>query len=77
MDNWNTIIGLLIRRLRAESGLSQEKLAFEADVDRTYISMLERGKRGVTVNTLLKLTRALNVDIVDFIKTVKDESEVI
>ncbi len=53
--------GALLRELRNERGLSQETLAFEAEVDRTFISMLERGVRVPTVVTLLQLANALQV----------------
>lgn len=49
-----------VRRTRKASGLSQEALAHEAGVDRTYVSQVERGKRNVTVTVLARLARALN-----------------
>ena len=42
-------------------GLSQESLALEADVDRTFISLLERGMRQPTLETLFKLAAVLEV----------------
>ena len=53
--------GLVLRELRQRAGLSQEALADAADVDRTYISLLERGLRQPTLETLFSLSRALNV----------------
>lgn len=53
--------GGVLRKLRAETGLSQEKLAFESGLDRTYISLLERGLRQPTLGTLFSLSEALNV----------------
>ncbi|GAB5504385.1 helix-turn-helix domain-containing protein [Pyruvatibacter sp.] len=50
-----------LRRLRQESGWSQEELAYEADLHRTYISDLERGTRNPSVLILEKLGKALGV----------------
>ncbi len=42
-------LGARIQKLRLEKGLSQEELAFEAGLHRTYISHIERGSRNITV----------------------------
>ncbi|WP_420965987.1 helix-turn-helix domain-containing protein [Bradyrhizobium sp. B120] len=58
------IIGVVadnVRSLRKTAGLSQEELAHEAGVDRTYISQVERRQRNVTIVVLAKIARALNV----------------
>jgi transcriptional regulator with XRE-family HTH domain len=52
-----------IRRLRVDRELSQEMLAFEAGIDRTYVSRLERGMENPTVAVLEKLAGALSSDI--------------
>jgi transcriptional regulator with XRE-family HTH domain len=52
------IVARNIRRLRLERGLSQEALAVDAGIDRTYVSRLERGLENPTVAVLEKLTRA-------------------
>lgn len=52
MEDETGIIGVVaetVRRARKAAGLSQEDLALEAGLDRTYISQVERGKRNVTV----------------------------
>lgn len=54
-------VGLNVRRLREERGWSQERLAFEADLHRTYVSDMERGNRNPTVIVLQKLANALGV----------------
>lgn len=51
--------GVVLRRLRTESGLSQERLAQEAGLDRTFISLLERGLRQPTLTTILQLSASL------------------
>ncbi len=54
-------LGLALRRHREDLDLSQEQFAFEVELDRTYISGIERGVRNPTVATLLRLTKALGV----------------
>jgi transcriptional regulator with XRE-family HTH domain len=53
--------GRNLRRIRGERGYSQEELAFRAEVHRTEISLLERGKRDPGVNMTLRLAGALGV----------------
>ena len=48
-----------VRALRKVVGLSQEELAHEAEVDRTYVSQVERGKRNMTIWVLARLAAAL------------------
>jgi transcriptional regulator with XRE-family HTH domain len=57
------IVARNIRRLRLERGLSQEALAVDAGIDRTYVSRLERGLENPTVSVLEKLARALSSNI--------------
>jgi transcriptional regulator with XRE-family HTH domain len=52
-----------LRRWRVERGLSQEKLAVDARVDRTYVSSLERGKENPTVDLLDRLAKALSIPL--------------
>lgn len=52
-------LGRAVRRYREKTGLSQEQFAFEVELDRTYVSGIERGVRNPTVATLLRLTAAL------------------
>lgn len=53
--------GLALRECRQRAGLSQEDLALESELDRTYISMLERNIKAPTLTTLIKLAEALSV----------------
>ena len=52
--------GRVLRHLRQEAGLTQEELGFEADLRRTYISILELGQQQPSLSTVLKLAKALN-----------------
>ncbi|MCK6692802.1 MAG: helix-turn-helix domain-containing protein [Thermoanaerobaculia bacterium] len=54
-------VGIRIKDLRTKSGLSQEKLAFACDLDRTYIGSVERGERNISVINLNKIANALHV----------------
>ncbi len=56
-----SLFGDYLRELRTEKGLSQEKLAELSHLDRTYVSLLERGLRQPTLSTLFSLSKALNV----------------
>jgi transcriptional regulator with XRE-family HTH domain len=51
-----------LRRVRHERGLSQEALAHDAGIDRTYISALERGVYGATIDMIGKLAHVLRVE---------------
>ena len=55
--------GKKIKDLRKIKGMSQEELAFEADLDRTYINSIENGKRNVSLVNIEKLAKALKVNI--------------
>lgn len=53
--------GSRIRELRTNAGLSQEKLGFETDLDRTYISGIERGQRNPSLKNINKIAKALRI----------------
>ena len=65
--------GNVLRRLRLEAGLTQEQLGFEADLRRTYISILELGQQQPTLTTILKLANALKVQTKEFVGFVEAE----
>lgn len=52
-------VGDKIRQLRTDIGLSQEKLSFACNLDRTYIGSVERGERNISVINLQKIATAL------------------
>lgn len=60
-------IGNRIRELRIEADLSQEKLAFESELDRTYIGSVERGERNISVINLRKIAKALKYKTADLL----------
>lgn len=53
--------GVVLRKLRTKKGLSQERLALEGGLDRTFISLLERGLRQPSLTTLLQISSVLGV----------------
>jgi transcriptional regulator with XRE-family HTH domain len=60
-----TTFGENLRFHRNQKGIAQEKLAELADLDRTYISLLERGKRNPTLTCIAKLAKVLEVGFDD------------
>ena len=66
-SNSETLIkfGNVIRKLRKEKGISQEELAHRADLHRTYIGMIERAEKNITLLNIEKLAKALDVKITD------------
>lgn len=61
-------IGLRIKELRKAKGLSQEQLALKADIDRTYMTSVENGKRNIAVINLEKIVLALGENFESFFK---------
>ena len=59
-------VGSRIRELRNQQGISQEKLALKAEIDRTYIA----GKRNISIVALEKLLLALDITFSDFFKDI-------
>lgn len=57
-----------VRALRKNAGLSQEGLAFECDIDRTYISKVERGIANPSLLILFRISDVLQVEINDLLK---------
>jgi transcriptional regulator with XRE-family HTH domain len=63
--------GLVLAELRAERGISQEGLGNESSSGRTFISELERGKRGASLKTLFRLAPHLGVSPAEIIERVQ------
>ncbi len=62
-------IGIRLRELRKQKGLSQEKFAFDCELDRTYIASIEQGKRNVSIANIEKIANALDMSVYEFFKT--------
>lgn len=65
------MLGEELRKARSESGLTQEKLAFEADLDRTYISQLENDKKSPTLDALFRIADALGMPASELVARVE------
>lgn len=61
-----TKVGKRIKELRNKLEISQEELAFRSEIHRTYIASLEMGRRNVSIVTLEKIVRALEVSMSEF-----------
>lgn len=60
--------GNRVRQLRKEKGISQEELSFRADLHRTYIGMIERAEKNITLTNIEKIAKALNVPLSELVK---------
>lgn len=65
------VFGGVLRELRNRTGKTQETVALDAGLDRTYISMLERGLRQPTLETLLVLSHALGITASEIVAMVE------
>ena len=71
--NSSLAFGKVIRELRKAAGLTQEQLGLEAELRRTFVSLLELGQQQPTLSTILKLSKALNVSASKIIELVEIE----
>ena len=60
--------GKQVKKFRLEKGLSQEALAHQADLDRTYIPSIEKGERNVSIEVIQKLSLAFGIKISELLK---------
>jgi transcriptional regulator with XRE-family HTH domain len=66
--DWRQVVAANLRRIRRERGFSQETLAYEAEVNRTYVSKLEKGATWVGLEILVRLAQTLQVDPADLLQ---------
>tara|TARA_B110000444_G_scaffold209085_1_gene203762 strand:- start:506 stop:733 length:228 start_codon:yes stop_codon:yes gene_type:complete len=59
-----------LKRLRLESGLSQEKLSYKTKVDRKYLHILEKGQTNISTEILNKLCLGLNISMSEFFNNI-------
>ena len=62
--------GNRVREIRTEIGISQEQLAFEADLHRTHIGMIERAEKNITLVNIEKLAKAFGITISELMNTI-------
>ncbi len=60
--------GERVRKIRREKGLSQEELSFKADLHRTYIGMIERAEKNITLLNIEKIANALEVSVSELLR---------
>jgi transcriptional regulator with XRE-family HTH domain len=63
MRDWRAILGRNVHRLRRQRGMTQEELAFEAEIDLTYMGGIERGKRNPSLLVMARIAKALSVPL--------------
>ncbi len=66
-ENILTIFGRNLQTIRKSQNLSQEQLAEKASLHRTYIGMIERGEKNITLRNIEKVAKALNINIKDLL----------
>ena len=71
--NISRIFGEVLRQRRTERGITQEELAFQTGVDRTFVYRLERGIRQPTITTLIGMSSALGVSAMDLVGDTEKE----
>jgi len=67
MDDLRDLFATNLRRLRHARGLSQDELADEAGMSRSYLAQIETGKYHVSLKIIAKLARALNAEPAEFL----------
>jgi transcriptional regulator with XRE-family HTH domain len=67
MQDWRKIVGKNVRRIRQERGITQEKLAFEAEIDLTYVGGIERGKRNPSLLVMARIAKSLSVPLINLL----------
>jgi len=68
------LFGRMLQELRTERGLSQEKLGFESNYHRTYISQLERGQKNPSLKAIFRLAEALGVKPSQMVRHVEERT---
>ena len=59
-------IGERIAELRKAKKLSQQKFSYEAEIERSYLTHVEKGRKNISIDTLIKITDALGGSLKDF-----------
>ncbi len=65
------MFGAELKNAREQAGLSQEKLAFEAEIDRSYVSLLENDRKSPTLDVLFRLCDAMRISASELIGRVE------
>ncbi|MEP2987911.1 MAG: helix-turn-helix transcriptional regulator [Parasphingorhabdus sp.] len=68
MRDWKAHVGGNIRRYRKEAALTQEQLAEKAQIDFTYVSGIETGKRNPSLMVMVRISEALGVELAQLVE---------
>jgi transcriptional regulator with XRE-family HTH domain len=63
------LVGERITHLRKERQLSQQKFSYDANIERTYLTHIEKGRKNISLSTLEKIMNALEITPKDFFNT--------
>lgn len=69
MRDWRVIVGKNVRSLRLAKEMTQERLAFAAEIDLTYVGGIERGRRNPSLLVMARIANALDATLADLITT--------
>lgn len=64
--------GLALKKIRSDSGISQEKFAIQIGMDRTYYASVEAGKRNISIDNIEKIVSGFNLSMPDFFSIVDE-----
>jgi transcriptional regulator with XRE-family HTH domain len=64
---WEQVVGINVRRIRTECGLSQEEVAYRVGIDVSYLGQIERGRRNPTIGVLGRIAEALGAPLVSLL----------
>lgn len=67
MNHLAVKVGLSVRQMRKQKGLSQDELALRADIDRSYVGRIERAEANITLDMLYRIAEVLGCEAVDFL----------
>jgi transcriptional regulator with XRE-family HTH domain len=63
MQDWRAVLGRNVRKIRQQRRMTQEKLAFEAEIDLTYMGGIGRGKRNPSLLVMARIAEVLSVPL--------------
>lgn len=67
MRDWRKVFGSNVREARTARSLTQERLAFDSQIDLTYLGGIERGRRNPSLLVMGRIAKALGVELVDLL----------
>ncbi len=73
IEKTTVVFGTILRKLRKEQLLSQERLAFEAGLAPNHVSQLELGQRSPTLKTMLAISRALKISFTHLASLIEEK----